>query len=167
MTTLALTRSIIHVGLLWLSFRLAASLEQSPASWAVWSLCVWLLYVNTRGWGQLTIWDRRHLLWGTASMVCFLHFLYWDPSFKVCSPRLYLYTIRVPPDRATHPFNLHRAGVTCTTFAGSAFSTARVTFVGTCRAGARLPCCGALSSLLYSACTNSSSSLGLMGCYQV
>lgn len=86
-TTVALTKSAINGGLLWLSYRVSASLGESPASWAVWSLCGWLLYVNTKGWNQLTVWDRRHLLWATASMTFFLDFLYWDPSFQVCRQR--------------------------------------------------------------------------------
>lgn len=62
------------------------ALEWHPACWALWSFCAWFIYTNTRGWSELSVWDRRHFYWGVISALLFLDYLYFDPDFEVGCP---------------------------------------------------------------------------------
>ncbi|GIL76693.1 hypothetical protein Vretimale_8764 [Volvox reticuliferus] len=55
----------------------------APASWAIISICIWLLVVLSKGgWSELTVNDKRRFLFGIFASIEFIHFLQYDAEFK-------------------------------------------------------------------------------------
>ncbi|GFR51567.1 hypothetical protein Agub_g13903, partial [Astrephomene gubernaculifera] len=55
----------------------------APASWAVISCCIWLLFVLSKGgWAQLSTTDARRFYLGISAAVLFLQFLQYDQEFE-------------------------------------------------------------------------------------
>ena len=64
------------------AYKTAVLTSYAPVSWAVASLCAWLAAATVTGWRRLSAWEQRHLMWGLASLLAFLHFLVLDPTFQ-------------------------------------------------------------------------------------
>lgn len=58
------------------------ALHDSPATWGLFSIVVWLSYIAARGWRMLQLSDRQQFVWGILSAVAFLNFLQYDPEFR-------------------------------------------------------------------------------------
>ena len=43
--------------------------KSAPLAWAYVSAAVWAIWVLSKGWGAMHLWDRLHLLWGVGSIV--------------------------------------------------------------------------------------------------
>ncbi|GLI65396.1 hypothetical protein VaNZ11_008952 [Volvox africanus] len=55
----------------------------APASWAIISICIWLLVVLSKGgWSELTVNEKRRFLFGIFASIGFIHFLQHDAEFK-------------------------------------------------------------------------------------